>query len=93
MVPVMSKTLFTPANTKLLRLLKFSYPLDVRSISRALAMRPSLVRHHLWELQRLRIVSHALPTSGGQPHRFTLEIQELSEALVVAEQEMGAADE
>ena len=93
MVPVMSKTLFTPTNTKLLRLLKVSCPLDVRSISRALAVRPSLVRHHLWELERLRIVSHALPNSCGQPHRFTLEIQELREALVVAEQEMGAEDQ
>lgn len=93
MVPVMSRLLFTPANTRLLRLLKVSCPLDVRSISWALAARPSLVRHQLWELQRLRLVSRALPNSGGQPHRFALEIQELSEALVVAEQEMGAADE
>ncbi|WP_207346046.1 ArsR family transcriptional regulator [Arthrobacter sp. E3] len=89
----MSNTLFTPANTKLLRLLKVSCPLDVRSISRALAMRPSLVRHHLWELQRLRIISHALPTSGGQSNQFDVELQHLREALAVAAQEMGAEDQ
>lgn len=93
MVPVMSRTLFTPANTRLLRLLNVSYPLDVQSISRALAVQPSLVRRQLWELQRSRLVSHSLPTSGGQPSRFTVEFQSLQDALVVAAKEMGATDE
>lgn len=93
MVPVMSRTLFTPSNTRLLRLLNVSCPLDVQSISRALEVRPSLVRRQLWELQRSRLVSHSLPASGGQPRRFTVEIQSLQDALVVASKEMGATDE
>lgn len=93
MVPVMSRLLFTPANTRMLRLLSVSCPIDVQSISRALTVRPSLVRRQLWELQRFRLVSHSLPAPGGKPSRFTLEIQQLQDALAVAAQEMGVADE
>lgn len=93
MVPVMSRTLFTPANTRLLRLLNVSYPLDVPRISRALAVRPSLIRRQLWELQRLRLVSRSFPATGRGPTRFTVDIRQLQDALAVAATEMGAEDE
>ncbi|MEV8181533.1 hypothetical protein [Specibacter sp. NPDC078692] len=89
----MSKTLFTPANTKLLRLLNRSRPLDVPSISRTLAVRPSVIRRQLWELQRLRLVCHSLPATRRGPNRFTVDIRQLQDALAVAAQEMGTADE
>lgn len=92
MEPIMSVLLFTPTNTKLLRLLRVSCPLDVPSISRALAVRPSLVRHQLWELQRFRLVSHSHPAPGGKPRCFSVEIQQLQDALAVAAEEMGATD-
>lgn len=93
MVPVMSRTLFTPANTRLLRLLNVNCPLDVPRISRALAVRPSLIRRQLWELQRLRLVSRSLPVTGCGPNRFAVDIRQLQDALAVAAQEMGTADE
>ncbi|WP_195849365.1 hypothetical protein [Arthrobacter sp. AQ5-05] len=93
MVHVISRLLFTPTNTRLLRLLNVSYPLDVQSISKALGAKPSIVRRQLWELQRSRLVSHSFPTPEGQPSRFTVEIQSLQDALVVAAKEMGATDE
>lgn len=93
MVPAMSRLLFTTANTRLLHLLNVSCPLDVQSISQALGAQPSLVRRQLWELHRCQLVSHSLPTSGGQHIRFTVEIRQLQDALAVAATEMGAEDE
>lgn len=93
MVPAMSRLLFTPANTRLLRLLSVSRPIDVQGISRALAVRPSLIRRQLWELQRLRLVGRSLPATGRGPTRFTVDIRQLQDALAVAAQEMGTADE
>ena len=90
---IRSELLFKPTNTRLLRLLKASCSLDVQGISQALGLPPSLVRRQLWELQRSRIVSHSLPTSTEQPTRFIVEIQHLRDALAVAAQEMGAADD
>lgn len=93
MITDMSRLLFTSANTRMLRLLSVSCPIDVQGISRALTVRPSLVRRQLWELQRFRLVSHSLPTPGGKPNCFSVEIQQLQDALAVAAQEMGTADE
>ncbi|PYI39512.1 hypothetical protein CVS30_06085 [Arthrobacter psychrolactophilus] len=89
----MSRLLFTPANTRLLRLLNSGCPLDVPSISRTLAVQPRLVRRQLWELQRLRLVCRSLPATLPGPNRFTVDIRQLQDALAVAAQEMGTADE
>ena len=93
MVPVMSRTLYTPANTKLLHLLIVSGPLDVAGIGRAMEVRPSFVRRKLWELQRIQIVGRSLSALESGPRQFTVNVRQLQDALVVAAQEMGTADQ
>lgn len=92
MVPIMPVLLFTPTNTKLLRLLRISRPLDVQSISRLLTLPPSLVRRHLWELLRCRLVIRSMSAPMGQPNLFTVDIGQLQDALAHAAQDMGATD-
>lgn len=92
MAPIMPVWLFTPTNTKLLRLLRITCPLDVQSISRLLALPPSLVRHHLWELLRCRLVIRSMPSPKGKPNLFTVDVRQLQDALALAAQEMGATD-
>lgn len=88
MVPKLSVLLFTPTDVKLLRILRISCPLDVQSIGQLLDLPPSLVRHHLWELQRCRLVIRS--ESEGQASRFTVDVGQLQDALALAAQEMGA---
>lgn len=92
MVPIMPALLFTPTNTKLLRILRISCPLDVQSICQLLDMPPGLVRHQLWELQRFRLVIRSVSASEGQSNRFTVDVGQLQDALALAAQEMGATD-
>lgn len=93
MVPAKSRTLYTAATIRLLRLLIVTGPLDVAGISRALGVRPSLVRRRLWALQRIQLVCGSLPAQRFGPTRFAVNVRQLQDALVVAAQEMGTAVE
>ncbi|ALE04592.1 hypothetical protein AL755_02835 (plasmid) [Arthrobacter sp. ERGS1:01] len=88
----MSVLLFNPTNTKLLRILRISCPLDVQSICQLLDLPPSLVRHQLWELQRFRLVLRSVSVPEEQSSLFTVDVGQLQDALALAAHEMGATD-